>query len=245
MNKIKIGLIINITIFILIIACDAQAKKIKIDSDISINTSYNYVWRGQLITSGVAIQPTIGSIIGGVGARMWENFDINSAEVTRNEFRLSYVTQSESLKFSVGTVFYARSILDDTMEVYVTIGEFSQLNTSITIYYDFLKGNGAFISTSYQHTFGEVTQLNVKGSLNINIGDKVMGFDSSGAAFTGLYNVELSFYSDLPLSEAISFRPNGGISLPLGPAASAAISSLSKGRSSINFYIGATMLFRY
>jgi hypothetical protein len=245
MNKAKISIIILITIIILINAAVAQAKKADIDSDISIDTSYNYVWRGQLIDSGMVLQPSIGSIIEGITAKMWQNYSISSAKVTRNELRLGYVTQSDNLKFGFGTIYYARGTMNDTMEGYITVGEFSQLNTSLTLYYDFLLGKGQYLATTYQHTFGEDTKLNLKMSININIGDKVMGLDSAGAAFTGLYNFEGSFYWDLPISNSTSFRPNGMISFPLGPSASTAIASLSSGGTNMNYSFGLLLTFRY
>lgn len=245
MNKVKFIIIIFVSIFILMDAQAVQAAKTQINSDISIEGLYNYVWRGQLIDQGMVLQPSIGTIIEGVGAKMWENYDLSTLKITRNEFRLSYNTQSETLKFSMGLILYGRATLNDTMEGYITIGEFSQLNTSITLYYDFIQGHGAFVSTSYQHTFGEESQITFKGSLNVNVGDKVMGYDETGAPFTGLYNGEASFFSDLPLGTSTFFRPNGAISVPLSTQASHAISSLSQGGSSVNYYFGAMLLFRY
>lgn len=91
------------------------------------------------------------------------------------------------------------------------------LKPTLTVYYDFDEGNGAFIIASIGHSF-EVPKgiaLNLGASASYNINNKVMGFDKDGKDFSNFYNAELSSALSIPVYKAITITPKVAYSFPL------------------------------
>jgi hypothetical protein len=206
----------------------------------SVDTLSSYVWRGQKLSHGWVVQPSAGINYGGFGANLWANYDSDSrldegngheghGEFTETDITLNYSHSFYKLSLSGGYIYYALNDAPDTQELYISAGYDVLLNPTLTVYYDYDEGRGAFIVASIGHSF-EVLKginLNLGASASYNVKNKVMGVDADGNDFSNFYNGELSSSLNIPVWKAITVTPKIAYSFPLSADARNAIRSIS------------------
>ncbi len=91
------------------------------------------------------------------------------------------------------------------------------LNPTLTVYYDYDEGNGAFITAALSHTFALPKDLRLKlgGLVSYNIENGIMGFDDNGDKFSNFYNAELNAALTIPITKLISVTPKAAYSFAL------------------------------
>jgi hypothetical protein len=137
------------------------AEEPKVSGTASVDVISNYVWRGQKLSNSWVIQPSVGITYGGLGANIWANYDSDSkidegdghGEVTETDVTLNYTHSISRLTLTGGYIYYALSGANDTQEIYLSAGYDTLLKPTLTIYYDFDEGNGAFIVASIGHHY--------------------------------------------------------------------------------------------
>jgi hypothetical protein len=232
----KLGLT---TIFILMISAGfVYADEPKTSGYGSVDILSSYVWRGQKLSHGWVVQPSAGITYGGFGANLWANYDSDTrvdegngheghGEFTETDITLNYSHSFDKLSLTGGYIYYALNNVPDTQELYISAGYDVLLNPTLTVYYDYDEGRGAFIVASIGHSF-EVSllkgmNLNLGASASYNVENKVMG------DFSNFYNGELSSSLNIPVWKAISVTPKIAYSFPLSDEARYAIRSISDG----------------
>jgi hypothetical protein len=208
----------------------------------------NYVWRGQKLSNSWVVQPSVGITYGVFGANIWGNYDSDlksdegngHGEFTETDFTLSYTRSVDKWTLGVGYIYYALNNANDTQEFYVSTAYDMLLKPSLTIYYDFDEGDGAFILASIGHSFevAKDTDLNIGGSASYNINNKVMGLDKDGKDFSNFYNAELSSSLNIPVWKVLSITPKIAYSFPLSNDAKEAIKKISYDGDKDIFYGG-------
>lgn len=196
----------------------------------SVDFMSNYVWRGQKLSNSMVVQPSTGITYGGFGANLWANYDSGTKEHNETDLTLNYANAVEKFSYDVGYIYYAlEGSENDTQEVYVTVGYDVILSPSLTVYYDFDEGDGAFIVASVGHTFELPRKLSVDvgASVSYDAGNSVMGTDSDGDDINAFYNGEISASLTIPVTDAVSVGPMIAYSFPLSNDADDAIEAIS------------------
>jgi hypothetical protein len=203
----------------------------------SVDVISNYIWRGQKLSNSWVIQPSVGITYGSFGANIWANYDSDSqidegdkhGEFSETDLTLNYNFFIDRWNFSFGYIYYALNEANDTQEVYISASYSTLLNPTITVYYDYDEGYGAFIVASVGHSIDvyKESSLKLSASASYNINNKVMGFDENGDEFSNFYNAELSAGLNISLTKSISLTPKIAYSFPLSDDAKYAIERIS------------------
>ncbi|NWF97336.1 MAG: hypothetical protein HXY52_00135 [Nitrospirae bacterium] len=240
MKNLKItgrALIFIILLTLIVSIGRLQAEEVKTSGSASLDVMSNYVWRGQKLSNSWVIQPSVAIGYGVFGANIWANYDSDSivdegnghGEFTETDITLSYTRSMDKWTFSAGYIYYALNNANDTQEIYLMVSYDTMLKPTLTIYYDFDEGNGAFITASIGHTIEVMKGINwnigVLASYNIN--NKVMGLDKDGEDFSNFYNAEASTSLNIPVWKNITLTPKLAYSLPLSNDAKEAIKTIS------------------
>lgn len=221
----------------------------------SVDVMSNYVWRGQKLSNTWVIQPSIGITYGNFDANIWANYDSDSiidegdghGEVTETDITANYNFSFDKLTIGVGYIYYVLNSANDTQEIFVSASYDVFLNPSLTIYYDYDEGNGAFISASINHSFDlrKNMLLDIGASASYNINNEVMGLDEDGDDFSNFYNGELYASVMFPITKAFSVTPKIAYSFPLSNDAEEAISSISDDGDEDVFYGGINIALSF
>lgn len=231
------------------------AKEVKTSGYTSIDVMSNYVWRGQKLSNSWVIQPSVGITYGSFDANIWANYDSDSVidegdghgEFTETDLTVSYTYSIDKLALTAGYIYYALTGTNDTQEIFISSTYDMFLNPSLTIYYDYDEGQGAFIIASIGHSFNFIKDipLEVSTSASYNINNKVMGFDEDGNDFSNFYNAELSTSLSIQLSDVISVTPRVAYSFPLSNDAKEALSAISDDGDRDIFYGGINLTLSF
>lgn len=236
MKKIKIGLSIIVLSFSILVQ-SIYGDDTRTSSLTSLDIMSNYVWRGQKLSNSWVVQPSVAINYGVFGTSIWANYDSDSkidegnghGEFTETDITLSYTRSIDKWTFATGYIYYALNNANDTQEVYLSISYDMLLKPTLTIYYDFDEGNGAFITASIGHTVEVLKDINLNFGVlaSYNINSKVMGLNKDGEDFSNFYNAEASTSLNIPVWKAITITPKLAYSIPLSSDAKEAIKSIS------------------
>lgn len=195
-----------------------EAEGPAVSGSVSVDIMSQYIWRGWQLSDDSVIQPSVGMSYEGIGANIWSNYDNDTTAVTETDYTLNYTFSMDKLGFDVGYIFYTFPDSDlDTQEIYVSASYDVILSPSLTVYYDFDEGEGAFIVAAIGHSFALPKDLSVDvgASVSYNASNLVMGADSDGDAFSDFYNGEISASMSIPVYRALSITPKVAYSFPL------------------------------
>lgn len=184
----------------------------------SVDIMSQYIWRGWQLSDESVSQPSVGITYEGIGANIWSNYDNDTTAITETDYTLNYTFNIEKFGFDVGYIFYTFPDSDfDTQEIYTSASYDVILSPSLTVYYDFDEGEGAFIVAAIGHSFAlpKDISVDVGASVSYNADNLVMGTDSDGDAFSGFYNGEISASASIPVYKALSITPIVAYSFPL------------------------------
>lgn len=240
--------------FLVAIGC-VCAEDIKPSGYASADVMSNYVWRGQKLSNSWVIQPSVGITYGVFGVNIWANYDSDSqidegnghGEFNETDITLSYTRSMDKWTFGTGYIYYALNGANDTQELYLSAEYDTLLSPSLTLYYDFDEGNGAFLVAAIGHSFEIAKDINwnLGASASYNINNKVMGFDKDGDDFSNFYNAELSTSVDIPVWKAVSIAPKLAYSFPLSNDAKEAIRNISDDGDKEIFYGGINLTLSF
>lgn len=227
MKKLKV--IFTAVLILCVFVTGSYADEIKKSGYASVDVMSNYVWRGQKLSDSSAIQPSVGINYGAFGMNIWSNYDTDKKEITETDITLSFTHSINKLALSGGFIYYALEGTNDTQELFISAAYDMLLNPSLTVYYDYDEGKGAFIVVGMGHTFPVSKDIGIKlgATASYNIRNKVMGLDGDGKRFTNFYNAELSTSMGISVYKNITVTPKIAYSFPLSNDAKAAIKSIS------------------
>lgn len=212
---------IRFTVFILILSTALSVGSVyaaETSGSASVDFMSNYIWRGQKLSDDFVIQPSVGITYEGLGINIWSNYDNDTTAITETDFTLDYTFSVDKFGFDFGYIFYTFQDSDfDTQEIYASASYDVILNPSLTLYYDFDEGEGAFIVAAVGHSLALPKDLSVDlgASISYNASNSVMGPDSGGNAFSDFYNGEISASVSIPVYNSISITPMLAYSFPL------------------------------
>jgi len=188
-----------------------------------------YVWRGQVLDEKPVAQGGLTvAHPSGLALNVWGNYSLRSdatgkAQLNEVDYTLSYAGELEGLSYEIGFINYTfpNTNLEDTSEVYVSVGLDLPLAPAFTVYYDLdeIKGLYATAAVSHGMEVSEALSMEVGASLGFADGEYIEGyFGAKKSAALQDMNVYLS--AAYALSETLSlnallqytFMPDGSMS---------------------------------
>lgn len=212
----------------------AAAQDIAGKGSFSTAFASRYVWRGQILSEGFVAQPTVGITLGGFGANLWSNVDLDNNEedddgivMNETDLTLNYTLPIGPVSVTGGLIHYDFDG-GDTQELYVTCALATLLNPSLSLYYDIDDGEGGFavLAVSQAVPAGPLS-LTAGASVGFNLDDQAMGVNADGDKFTGLYYGEVSLATSIPLFGNVTLDPRIAYSTALGDHGEHAIKAIS------------------
>ncbi|NOX20673.1 MAG: hypothetical protein GXO99_05350 [Nitrospirae bacterium] len=223
-----------------------SAEEAKVSGSASVSVMSNYVWRGQKLSNSYVIQPSVGITYNNLGFNMWSNLDSDfndDAEITETDLTVDYSFNIDNFGFDLGYIYYGLEGVNDTQEIFLSIAYDMFLNPTLTIYYDFDEGDGAFIVAAISESLPVINDLtlDLSASVSYNMNNKIMGFDSSGDDFSNFYNGEITASMSIPVTDSISIDPMLSYSFPLSNDAEDALQAISNDGDDDIIYGGFTV----
>jgi hypothetical protein len=201
----------------------------------SVDVMSSYMWRGFEIHEDVAVQPYVGITYGGFGVNLWADYNTEPGEAIETDLTLNYSFSVDKFSFDAGYIYYGLDGVEDTQEIYLSVGYDVLLSPEVTIYYDFDEGDGAFIAASIGHSF------ELPKNLSLDLGASVSYNSESEYSigdYSDFHNGELSASMSVPVNDAIAITPTLAYSFALSDDAESAIESLSADSNESDFFYG-------
>ncbi len=208
----------------------------------SVGLFSNYVWRGFKLSESAVVQPSVGITYDGFGANLWANYDTDTNELNETDLTLDYAFSYEKFSFDVGYIYYALDGIDDTQEIYLSVGYDILLSPTLTVYYDIDEGDGAFFVASIGHS------LEVSKGIDLSVGASASynaNSEYSIGDYSAFHNGELSVSLSIPLWKAVTLEPLVAFTFPLSDKAEEAIEAVSYDEDSSIFYGGVTLTLSF
>jgi uncharacterized protein (TIGR02001 family) len=208
MNKVKL-LIITLLFIVGMSLNTGPAFAAETSGSAAVDIMSNYVWRGQKLSNGVVIQPSVGITYSYFGANIWGNYDTGPGELTETDITINYARSINKFSIDAGYIYYGFDGFDDTQEFYLGVGYDVLLSPAATFYYDFDEGEGGYLNLAISHSFAlpHKLSLDLGVSAGINFDNAILGVDGNGDTFTAFYDGNLSAALAIPVTDAISIAP--------------------------------------
>lgn len=229
-------------------------ETIDVSGSASMGIYSAYMWRGMEVHEDTSFQPTIDFNYGGFGANLWADYNNDTNEHVETDLTLHYAFDMNKFAFDVGYIFYALDGIDDTQEVYLSVGYDILLSPTLTIYADIDEGHGSWMTASVGHSFefpegvGGVAKgmsINLGALASYNFSNEIMGFDENGDDFSDFYHGELSASVSIPIWKALTIEPMMAYSFALSDDSDDALEAFSTDGDSDHFYGGVTIALSF
>ncbi|MHB1350636.1 MAG: hypothetical protein C4563_01065 [Desulfobulbus sp.] len=223
----------------------------------SVSLLSKYVWRGyELSKDSIVVQPSITGSYKGFGINLWGNLDTDQdedlfgedgANWNETDLTLSYGGSAGMVTYGGGYIYYGLEGIDDTQEIYGSIGLDTLLAPTLTVYRDIDAYQGWYVTLAASHSFqlSESISLIAAGQiayLSADDAETLAEPDDPGSSYSDFHDGKLSLTLDIPISEDISLAPNISYSFALSDAASDIIKAGSAGGDDDNFLFGGISL---
>lgn len=208
-----------------------------VDSSASFGVDYmsQYVWRGtQLSDDSFVLQPSVEGTYGPITVNLWANYDTETQINTETDLTVSYSRAVDKVSIDVGYIYYslAGAGIDDTQEIYISVGYDVLLSPNVTYYQDIEQDTGggfAVASIGYDLELADDIVVELGASASVNFENSYsMGTDALGNDFTALYNGEVtaSVPFALPMDNNIVVTPMLAYSFALSDDADDALKAI-------------------
>jgi len=198
----------------LVISSPALAA-IEVEGDAYIGVYDKYMWRGFDLSGSMPVaQGGVDLTSGNFTLSYWTNVQLSSdeglksGEATENDFVLDYSRDlNEMVSISVGDIYYMLDGMDDTHELYLTVGLSTILEPSVSVYYDWDEADeaGLYYTASIGHSFDLMEKLSL--SLGALVGYNCES-DYAVGNYSDWHNYELSASVDYAVTDQISVSPS-------------------------------------
>ena len=200
----------------LVVSSPAMAA-IEVEGDAYVGVYDKYLWRGFDLSGSMPVaQGGVDLTSGNFTLSYWTNVQLSSdtgeglksGEATENDFILDYSRDLNDLvSISVGDIYYMLDGMDDTHELYLTVGLSTILEPSVSVYYDWDEAdeNGLYYTASIGHSFDLMEKLSMGLGALVGYNDKS---DYAVGDYSDWHNYELSASADYALTDQLSISPS-------------------------------------
>ena len=200
-----------------------NAAAIEVSGDAYAGFYDKYLWRGFDLSGSMPVaQGGVDLSAGSMTFSYWTNLQLNTDEgldggdATETDIVIDYSTDlNDMVSLSVGNIFYQLEGMEDTNEIYLSLGFNTILSPSLSVYYDWDKADedGLFYTFSIGHdvALAEPLTLSLGALVSYN-----QSSDYSVGDYDDFHNYELSAALDYAINDnysiCASFMYSDGIS---------------------------------
>ena len=193
-----------------------------------------YIWRGiRWSEDHLTIQPSLSYSYNQAKLEVWSIYDTNTSEWLELDVILSYQHKFKNWSFETGYMHYNVNNGDNSDELFCEVRHLSALSPFAAVYYDFNKGNGAYVKAGIEPEL-EITHnstMIMHASLSAVMNNEYMITNADGSDFAGLFTGELFLSAEIFLSDNVFFTPVVGHTYALSQSARFAVASVdARGR---------------
>jgi hypothetical protein len=227
-------LILKLAILILVLILSSSivmAEEDRPTASADVGVFYKYVCRGyELSGDSVVIQPSTTISYKDFSFNLWGNLDTRMDDDTHsNQFNeidmtLSYDKALGPICLGVGYIYYGLDGIDDSEEIYLSIGIDTILSPTLTAYREIARLPSWYLSFAVSHSFElpkDIT-LDLAGSVSYYYADNADDFPEYNSQLVASNDPYRSFHAGLisigltiPLTDYITISPVVSYSFPL------------------------------
>jgi hypothetical protein len=231
-----------------------EEEKPSASADIGVFSQY--IWRGhELSKDSVVIQPSVTVSYKGVSLNLWGNLDTdvysdprNEAQFNETDMTLSYDKSFGMVSMGVGYIYYALDAVDDSQEIYLSVGLDTLLSPTLTVYREIAHLPSWYITVGISHSIELMKKisLDLAGSVAYYYSDDedfVKVDDTltpTNEKYNNFHNGLISAGLTIPVGEYFTITPVIAYSFPLSNEADNLIKSTSFSDESDFVYGGVT-----
>ena len=210
--------IIGIVLFVLsLVVSTSSFAAIEVEGDAYLGVYDKYLWRGfDLSGSEPVAQGGVDLTAGAFTLSYWTNVQLSSdsgegyksGEATENDLTIDYSRDiTDIVSISVGNIYYMLDGLDDTNELYLSVGLATILEPSLTVYYDWdeAQENGLYFTASVGHSFDLMEKLSLSLGALVSYNEES---DYAVGDYSEWHNYELSASAEYAITDQISVSPS-------------------------------------
>ncbi|OPL16044.1 MAG: hypothetical protein AVO38_01940 [delta proteobacterium ML8_D] len=197
-------------------------------ADLTVSMLSQYIWRGFALSEDSAvIQPSMTVAYKGFSFNLWGNLDTDPAGDLDNwnetDMTLSYDWGAGPMGFSAGYIYYALDGIEDSQEVYFSLGLDTLLSPALTVYREIYHSPHWFITGDISHSFalpGEMS-LDISAQVSYLLSDDEGAYpevDDDGVVegeYDNFHHGVLSAALNMPVSDYFTVTPEIHWSFPL------------------------------
>ena len=228
-RMVIVGIVMILTT--LVVSSPALAA-IEVEGDAYVGIYDKYMWRGFDLSGSMPVaQGGVDLTSGNFTLSYWTNVQLSSdeglksGEATENDFILDYSRDlNDMVSISVGDIYYMLDGMDDTHELYFTVGLSTILEPSVSVYYDWDEADetGLYYTASIGHSFDLMEKLSLSMGALVGYNDES---DYAVGNYSDWHNYELSASADYAITDQISISPSFLFSEGISDEAKEAIDS--------------------
>jgi hypothetical protein len=204
-----------------------EGDRPSISADVAVLSKH--IWRGfELSDDSIVVQPSATLEYKGFSVNVWGNLETafdNEADSSDNstwneiDFTIAYDRSFGKLSVGVGYIWYALSSLDDSRELYLSLGVDTLLSPTITVYREVSLLPSWYVNFGISHSIDlprEMT-LDFSGSAGYYYSDDDDFSEAKDASekYREFHDALLSVGLTIPLGEYASITPTLAYSFPL------------------------------
>lgn len=250
-----VGLVLSVVIIL-----PAMAEEDMPSADLSVSILSDYIWRGQeLSRDSIVVQPSMTIGYKGFSANLWGNLDtdpyvaIGNSPSNWNEtdLTLSYGRDFGPLNISGGYIYYGLDGVDDSQEVFLSLGVDTLLSPSLTVYKEIDSYMHWYFLFGISHSFKitEAVSLDLSASASYLKSEDADDYPeindqgvATGAKFNNFHDGVISASLPISVAKYVTITPSLSYTFPLSSDASDEMKYRSKTGKDDNFvYGGATL----
>jgi hypothetical protein len=244
------------------IAGQVKAEEEKPTADLTVSALSQYIWRGQeLSQDSIVIQPSMTVEYKGFGFNLWGNLDTDyyDSEADTNTWNETDMTLSYSRGFgpvsaTAGYIYYGLEGLDDSQEVFVSLGLDVLLSPTVTIYREFSHYPSWYITAGVSHSFALPNDMSLdlgaQASYLLSDDEDAYGeVDADGnvtGKFSNFHDGTISAVLNIPVAQYITVTPQVYWTFPIVSDASDEMEARSVDEDDDSFvYGGVSVSFAF
>ncbi|MGD8513253.1 MAG: hypothetical protein PVG85_04815 [Deltaproteobacteria bacterium] len=234
-------------------------------ADFSVSALSAYIWRGfELSRDSIVIQPSMTVSYGGFSANLWGNLDTDPytssdeedepSNWNETDWTLAYGRQCGPVGVELGYIYYALDGVDDSQELFVSLGLDTLLAPTLTVYKEFDHYPHWYILFGVSHAFEmtEAVALELSGSASYLASDDEDAYpeiddgEATGDEFSDFHDGTIAVSLPISVSEYVTVTPSIAYTFALTGDASDQMEAFSqKGDDDSYIYGGITVSFAF
>jgi hypothetical protein len=241
------------------LAEESEPERPTASAEVGVFTKY--IWRGyELSDDSVVIQPSATVSYKGFSFNVWGNLDTelddmdptteDTAKWNETDLTVSYERSFGPVNLGAGYIYYALDGMDDSQEVFFSVGLDVLLSPTLTVYREIYHLPGWYLSFGISHTveLPKGLTLDLSGSVGAYISDDEdtfvavdKDFMPTAKKYRAFHNGLVSAALNIPIGQYLTITPMVAYSFPLSDRAHYLLTSASFSGRSDFFYAGATV----